>query len=320
MSKKIEEILPDILSKLSRGISVSTVEVQRRYGFSNSSVRAHLRALKSNFFQNDIAYDASVKRWVALRHGFLEKLLLKPQEIVVLNSMLRGKNRLGKSLSSSIEKMVKSYVEIKSSNVFRQKSSEEITEAMRENYALIYKAIESKLKLSMSFGKHKRVVYPYKIVNIEYYWYLLAYEESRDGESENSRIVKFFTLRNIEDLEISEDTFEYDFSDLGEKIKHIMNAYFSPSSDVVEVELLVHESIEEYIQRARFFALWKRGYGTVIDEKRYISYKVGTTDEKFRDIIPTILKYIPNILVVEPIALREEVAKRLDEYKKIYEV
>ncbi len=319
MFKKIEELLPYILRDLSNGIAVSTVDIQKRYGLSGSSVRAHLRSLKENFLKKDITYDASVKKWTAVQRGFLDKKLIKPQEIIVLNSMLRGKNRLGKSLSSAVEMMVSNYIKKTSLYIFEQKNSEEIDENMEEKSALILTAIDEKMKLNFKFNGSKRVVFPYKIVNIEYYWYLLGYEQSKNEEETNSQKIKFFALYKIDDLEVSKDTFEYDFANLEEKIKHIMNAYFSPQNPIVTVYLLVNIDIVEYIERAKFFDLWqKMDYRTKINNKRYVRYEVGVSDESFRDIIPTILKYMPNILVEEPSKLKEEVIKKLNEYKDSY--
>jgi len=69
---------------------------------------------------------------------------------------------------------------------------------------------------------------------------------------------------------------------------------------------------------ARFFLSWhKADYKTTVKSKSY-RYEVSTSDKDFRDIIPTILKYLPKILVKEPDELKAEVMVKLDEYKEIY--
>ncbi len=319
MYKKIEELLPCLLRKLSNGESISVIELQDRYNFSSSSIRAHLRSLRDNFFKKDIKYDASTKRWIAVKSGFLNKILLKPEEIVVLNSILRNQNRLGKSLSKHTKELVENYLKRTRSYIFKQKNSEKIDKDMEEKFALIHSAIDEKKKLYIRFANTKRVFYPYKVVNIEYYWYLLGFEESKDDKQDGSCRIKSFALAKIQDIKILDDEFEYDFSNLDKKIEHIMNAYFSLENPITTVRLLVNEEIIQYIDRAQFFDSWtKEKYQTMVKDKRYARYEVGTSDKNFRDIVPTILKYLPNILIEEPEELKDEIMRKLDEYKYIY--
>ena len=243
MAKKVEELMPGILKMLSRGESVSTVQMEAKYKFSASSFREHLRTLRENFFKNDIRYDASTKRWVAVEIGFLDKILLKPEEIVVLNSILRNKNRLGKGLSKYTETVVENYRKRTMSYVLRQQNSEKIDKNMEERFALIHTAIDDKRKLNIQFNDLRRVFYPYKIVNIEYYWYLVGFEESKDGKQEDSHRIKSFALAKIQNIDILEDKFRYDFSKLDKRIGQMMNAYFSFEKPTTVVQLLVHEEI-----------------------------------------------------------------------------
>lgn len=319
MAKKIEELMPSILKMLSRGESVSTVQMQTKHGFSASSFREHLRTLKENFFKNDIRYDASSRSWVAIKIGFLDKILLKPEEIVVLNSILRNKNRLGAGLSRYTQTVVENYKKRTMSYILRQQNSEKIDKNMEEKFALIHTAIDEKRKLNIMFADSNRLFYPYKIVNIEYYWYLVGFEESKDQKQEDSHKIKSFALAKIQEINISEDEFRYDFSRLDKRIGHMMNAYFSFKNSITVVQLLVHEDLVDYIDRAMFFSSWRKIDGlNIVKSQKYIRYDVDTSDEYFRDIIPTVLKYLPKILIEEPDELRDMIAVKLDEYKINY--
>ncbi len=319
MYKKIEELLPVLLRRLSNGIAISTSDIYREYGFSDSSVRSHLRELENNFFKNNYSYDHSSKKWVACEIGFLERQLLSPEEIVVLNSILRNKNRLGRSMTQYQEKVVLNYRKRASSFIFKQDINEEITKKMEEFFALIHTSIDLKIKIKIKYSGYERVVYPYKIVNIEYYWYLFGFEFSSDKKYSQTKKIKSYTIAKIEDIELLNKNFSYDFSQLETKIKHILNAYFKPNESMIPICLLIADDFVDYIDRAHFFSNWKdRDETEVVKNKRYKKFDVWITDKSFQEIIPTILKYMPKILVEEPAELREKVLEKLRDYSTIY--
>ena len=68
-----------------------------------------------------------------------------------------------------------------------------------------------------------------------------------------------------------------------------------------------------------FFSSWRKvGEPVFVKSQKYIRYDVDTSDKDFRDIIPTILKYLPKILVLEPDELKDLIVTNLDEYKINY--
>lgn len=320
MAKKIEELLPKILRDLSNGIAVSTVEIEKIHGLSASGVRSHLRTLEQKFYKGCFKYDGSTKKWVTTEPNFLNKILLKPEEVVVLNAMLRTKDRLGDSLVKWQENMVNNYVKRTSSFIFKQHISEEITEDMEQIFAQIHSAIDERKKLRFKlYGDYHYVVLPYKIINLEYYWYLLCFEESCEKEGANTQKIKSFTISKLRFLEILNEEFKHDFSDLEEKLEHAMNAFFSPDKPTITIELLVTESFTNYVERASFFSAWKKTtYTTVIKDIEYIRYEVKVTNPDFKEIIPTILKYLPNILAEEPIELKEKIEELINGYQGLY--
>lgn len=319
MSKKIEELLPDIIKRISRGESISSIEIEKKYKISASSVRAHLRDLKENFYKNYYKYDGSTKKWVAIELGFVEKMLLKPEEVVILNSILRNKNKLGNSLAPWHKKVVHHYMKRASSFIFKQNSIENINDDMEQAFALIHSAIDTKRTIQFKFIDTLRTVYPYKIINIEYYWYLLGYEENSEKEDSESQIVKSYSISKLRNISVLEEPFNYDFRDLDKKIKHILNAFFIPKNPLIPITLLIHKNFTGYIDRSPLFNSWeKTTQKEVIKDNEYIKYLTGVTDPEFREIIPTILKYMPNILVEEPLELKEKILQILTQYKAFY--
>ncbi len=319
MSKKVEELLPNILRNISNGISVSTKDIEKRYGVSASSVRAHLRSLKKNFYKNCYKYDGSSKKWVAIESGFLNKMLIKPEEVMVLNAMMRNSEKLDNNMTKWYSDVINNYIKRTSSFIFKQHSTEKITKDMEQLFAQIHVAIDEKNKISFNFKNCKRIVYPFKIINIEYYWYLLGFEESSENKTSKSQKIKTYTVFDIKSLEIINQKFKYDFSLLNKLIENAMNTFFIYGNSIITVVLLIENNFLKYINRASFFNAWKKtGVTETHKDVKYTQYEAYVTNPQFREIIPTILKYMPNILVEEPQELRDKLLQTISEYQTIY--
>lgn len=317
MAKKIEEILPKILKDLSNGIAISTVEIEKKYGFSASGVRNHLRTLEARFYKNCFKYDGSTKKWVTTDRGFLTRELLESEEVIVLNGIYRNKDRLGISLSKTHEKMVESYLKRTKSYIFKQHKAEDVTEDMEQIFAMLKKAINKKNIVELDYpskGSLKtRRVFPYRIVYIEYYWYLICYEE-------NDKI-KSFRLSLIQSPKILDEVYKYNFENVNLRLKLAMNAYVDFKEPIDTVDILVVDFLTNHIDIASFFTAWKpTDYTTEINKVKYRRFEVKITNPKYDDIIPTILKYMPHMLVESPDELKEAIDKRINQYVNQYKI
>jgi len=317
VAKKIEEILPKILKDLSNGIAISTVEIEKKYGFSASGVRNHLRTLEARFYKNCFKYDGSTKKWVTTDRGFLTRELLESEEVIVLNGIYRNKDRLGISLSKTHEKMVESYLKRTKSYIFKQHKAEDVTEDMEQIFAMLKKAINKKNIVELDYpskGSLKtRRVFPYRIVYIEYYWYLICYEE-------NDKI-KSFRLSLIQSPKILDEVYKYNFENVNLRLKLAMNAYVDFKEPIDTVDILVVDFLTNHIDIASFFTAWKpTDYTTEINKVKYRRFEVKITNPKYDDIIPTILKYMPHMLVESPDELKEAIDKRINQYVNQYKI
>lgn len=315
MSKKIEELLPDLLRNLSRGIAVSAKEVSEQNNISQSSIRSHLRDLEKNFYKHCYRYDGSTKKWVVVEMGFLNRELLKPEEVVVLNGIYRNKDRLGSSLSLWHTKIVDSYLKRAKSYIFKQHKAEDITEDMEQIFAIVKNAINDRKKLQLNYGK-VRTVSPYRIVYIEYYWYLICFEES-----ENGSIIKSFRLSKIRSPKVLDENNNHDFSNVDLRLKLAMNAYVDFQSPIQTIEILVSDVISNHVEIASYFEAWRKtDYSTIVNNTTYNRFEVKTTNPSYDDIIPTILKYMPHMLVESPSELKEAIDARIESYMEQYKL
>ena len=98
-----------------------------------------------------------------------------------------------------------------------------------------------------------------------------------------------------------------------------MNAFVDYQAPVKIVELFVSSKICDHIEKASFFSAWKKlNQKITINSIEYIKFEVKTTNPDFDDIVPTILKYMPNIIIEEPIELKEKIDSIINLYKNSY--
>jgi len=303
---KPEEIIPEVIKRLSKGEALSTKEIADEYGVIPSSFNDKFRPIREKFYKHFIEHDKSSGKWTRIEPLFLEKMLLTPEETVVLTALTRNSSMCGTALSSTVKGIVENYVKrTKSSDVL-----EKINDDLEIVFAQLKYAIEGCNKIKFTYNEQAIVFYPYKIINLEYYWYILGYEEYSEywmeikKKPENSHMIKTFTINKIRNLEVIDEIYKFDFSETETELKHAMNAFFSVGGESEIIELLVIDWLEEYIERAPYFSGWKKTGETIAikNEKKdkddmFLVYKIKSTNKYYQDVIPTILKYMPNIRI-----------------------
>ena len=156
-----------------------------------------------------------------------------------------------------------------------------------------------------------RRVFPYKIVYIEYYWYLICYEENEK--------IKSFRLSLIRSPHILDEVYKYNFENVNLRLKLAMNAYVDFKEPINTVDILVSNHLVNHVEIASFFTAWRKTeYITEIDKVKYRRFEVNTTNPNYNDIIPTILKYMPHMLVESHDELKEAIDERMKIYQDSY--
>ena len=312
---KVYEILPEILKNISNGIGVSVKDMTTKYGVSESNLRKHLSGIEKSFYKKQYKYDASSKKWIAISIGFLNHELLDVEEVIVLYSILNNKKHLGQTLINTHEKVVDNYIKRTKSYIFKQHVAENLTPQMEHTFALLKKAINNNNIVEISYPKNKnltrRKVFPYRFVFIEYYWYLICFEENKK--------IKSFRLSLIESPSMLEETFDYDFSHVEQRLKIAMNAYADFQSEIQHINILVAKNLVNHVELAAFFSSWKK---TGVQKKRngidFTRFEVQTTNPDYKDIIPTLLKYMPYMIVEDNEILKDKIDNMLKEYSSFY--
>ncbi len=160
-------------------------------------------------------------------------------------------------------------------------------------FSLLEEAIASYGVVRFRYHGKERTVHPYRIVNFDGYWYLLAKEEQ-------SGLVKKFYLKEIEAAEALERRFEPDAS-LSRRVAGAINAWFDPNEEPFEIRLLAKAPIVKYLRR-RPLAPTQRIAARRDDGDLELVVEATTRKEALE-----LLKlWIPDLLVLDPPELRRD--------------
>ena len=152
--------------------------------------------------------------------------------------------------------------------------------------------------MECEYNSKERKLNPYKLINNNGVWYLLADDEGK---------LKNFTLSKIKRIKIKGDTFSVNAEFLKRIEKNDTNWF---SDDKFKVTLEIKNEAMEYFKRKEFLP----NYEVVQEEedKIIISTEVAYDDETLR-----VVKYwLPFIKIVAPLTLRDKFENLLRGYLK----
>lgn len=312
---KTDEIVVDILERMSSGSPIPISMYAKPNSNSNrETIIRHIREV-SNLFNADIDYNKCSKTWEAGRRNFLDDSPLSAQEAVVLAGIKRNAFHYGNTLDKTVIEIADFFQEWKHAGMFQNSAIEDFKKFMSK-IKLIDTAKSRgqylKIVYQKQTGAEERTVIPLRVANMEYYWYLIAIEKGKTTSDD----IRKYALHNIETIELDEQVYNPKFQqDMHELVKDIhlgMNAFYKPYNAIKTVTLMIPESFINFIVRSPYFMLWKvkknepsvviRGNfeeGQPEQDIHYIKMIVPSTDHEYRDIIPSIQKYMPMFIVPE---------------------
>ena len=153
---------------------------------------------------------------------------------------------------------------------------------------------------TLSFSPHNknRDVNPYKLINLNGIWYLIA----TDGD-----IIKNFSLGKISNLQISKH-----FHKNAKTTKFIEDNHQTfISTNPVNIRLKVDKQIKEFITRRAIFPNQQ-----TIKELEDGDIIIETKASFIPDILGIISYWIPHISILEPLYLKDELLKNIKNYLK----
>jgi predicted DNA-binding transcriptional regulator YafY len=172
----------------------------------------------------------------------------------------------------------------------------EDTTLKKKEFELINIAIVTDTKLKFTYNDKSRTVSPYKLVNTDGIWYLVADE---DG------VLKTYTFTKLSSLSKLKDTFIPN-EEFIKTIKQNKATWFSQT--IIEVTLQIDIKVAEYFLRRKLLPNQK-----ILEQNdNYITLSTKVSYEE--EILKVVRYWIPNIKILEPISLQEKLEKVLRNY------
>lgn len=323
---KAEEVVPIILYELSRGNTVSLSSFSESYRVPKPTLKRRFNEIVSRYYIDDIYYDTKDKLWKAKEINFLESSPVQPEEATIFNGILRNSDHFGEKLSKKVHMIVNRYIKRGYLASLRTETVEDLDQ-MKEVFISLENAMRNRRIVNLHYvknGENKfKKFLPLRIINLEYYWYVVG-EIDVEGEKE----IRHFRMKRITNIEpLDEYVDRTTFKSLYIKVRNTdkgMNAFYKPHNPVKKVRVIIPEWFEEHIQDIPYFSTWEKTNGfTDIEGIRYYTYEIQSTDEEYRDIIPTIQKYLPDIIVCDIERNREVIElmrQRSEKYANIFAV
>lgn len=160
-------------------------------------------------------------------------------------------------------------------------------------------AILQHRKVCFAFsGKHREGVAPYRLLNYQGVWYLVAVEAAR---------LKAFRLAEMSGFSLTADTFMPDPA-LQERVTTEEGIWFSETRR--EVVLKVDAAIAHYFQR-RPLLPEQQIDKTLEDGSLIVSARVGHLEQ----LLPVIRYWIPHVSIISPEEFRQSLLQSLTEYQ-----
>lgn len=219
--------------------------------------------------------------------GFEEALVAK-----TLEKLAEG---VGSNFAVKAKKLLKGVTNDGFGHIHTNIGFEDITSKIEETKK-IESAIEQKKSVSflyeMDGSKHEITTNPLKLLCFDGFWYLMAF-------GTKSGIVKKYYLKNISSLSITTQAF-FVPKNTEEAVSNAVNIWFDSTVKPFDVRLWADKEIAKYFER-RPISKTQR----IVSKDNDGSIEISITITDFGEIMPTIKYWIPNLLVLSPIELKQ---------------
>jgi len=293
--------LVNILKKLYDGETLSVTELAEEFNTST-------RTIQRDFNEKLISFpiEKSGKRW-KMQDGFAVEKLASVEDQLILDMLEKISFNLGSSFASRAKKLLSTIKNKDISPIYAKLDIEDIGSKIKD-INIIEKAIDEKSILTCKYHIDKKVydigLKPLKIANFDGFWYLIALD------SRNNTLKKYH-IKSMTNLIITDKTFTRS-KQLDNSLENAINIWFNIENEPFEVRLHVNSEIAKYFQRKPISK--SQTIASINSDDGSIELSLKITHEM--EIIPTILRWIPNINVLEPEWLKDVVISRVQEYLK----
>jgi len=241
----------------------------------------------------------------------LAKTKITPEELRMLVFMSETAGALGENFKKTFIDIKNKFISSKKENSapYFVKLLEGTGFPTNGTTELLRTAIENRNKISFVYehGKHPLYMqFPVKFIFFDGLWYLLCY-----NVEENPPFPQKFKLNRISDLKILKDKFRYDEKEINAMLKESGNIWFDTRRSIT-VKLLVSKNIAGYFCERDVFPQQE------IEKGKDGGIIINCKTANYKEILPSVYRWIPHIKVLEPAELATRVQKTVYYYFKTY--
>lgn len=300
--KKIYRLVK-ILNYLDSGRKVSTRDLAEEFNVTVRTIQRDIELLCIAGFP--IVSDGG-------RHSFmsgfsLKKMMLTEEDASLLSLLYEIVENLGENFKKSFQNLLRKTFQCRESTPFYIKLPQGIKLTPDfPHLEKLEKAIEDSRKVKITYLTREQktkeyILKPFKIIFYEGFWYLLSQKE------EEKQLFKF-RLERIKDVVLLSDYFEMP-DNLRLLLDESVNIWFGWKRDK-KMTLKVDKEVAHFFVQKRYFPCQK------IKKNKDGSLLIETRVSQYMEILPTILHWIPFVVVLEPAEQREEIKKLVRQYLK----
>ena len=292
--------LTTIFSRLFMGEALDVKELAREF---NVSVRTIQKDLNQRLTYWDIGKDQNGRYVLFKKPGSLKDLnIIDFLARDLICSLITG---LDEHFSQTARKFFNT--ESNSPAILTNFSAEPL-EGQIKTLILLYQAVQFRQSLVFTYINLKKeqknyFVNPYKLALLDGYWYLL-------GFCKTDNKIKSFYIKNISHVQVSPETFEPDkklLVQVEENLKQLKSAWLKP--EMKTARLKIKGDAYRYLGRNR-----PSNLSFVEKEMDYCLAEMKYFQET--EVLMFVKKWLPDIIVLEPPELSEQIKEILKEYLK----
>jgi predicted DNA-binding transcriptional regulator YafY len=298
MQGKITRILY-LLNEFDKG-TVNLSKQAENLGFTSRTLQRDIKAIEGAGFP---LYCPKPGLYAFEETFSLSKMKISDKEASLLVFMSESAIALGEDFAKSFSDLKNKFINMREDSAFFMKLP---TGAQYNTSAIthtIERAINEKKLLSIYYtggtkpGYYK--VNPLKIAWYEGFWYLLGI-----GTQDVLFKLRLEQITKAKPLDI---TFKYT-GNINKTLKESINIWFEEKRNI-GVMLEVSKEIAGYFKNKEYFPLQK-----IKKENKDGSLRITCKAAKFAEITPIILHWLPNITVIAPKELGEDIKKKIALY------
>ncbi len=219
------------------------------------------------------------------------------EDVLILDILKTVSTGFGAQFASRTENLLGKLTDFSPSAFYTRVSFEDVSR-LTALFDILEHAINDSVLVQFVHDHKYRYVKPYRIVNFDGYWYLLA-EDVIHGKA------KTFHIARMSNVQATKEHFEKDLS-LQKSLDIAVNAWFNVDVQPFTVTLEVASSIRRFILDHPLAPTQR-----VVEEKEDGTLIIAFEITAEKEIIHTIQKWMPHIRVLSPKSLQESVINQV---------